>query len=498
VNCLLSVEQLTKTFGATRALENVSFTVGAGERIAVLGENGAGKSTLMKVIAGAYRPDSGTMTLAGQPYTPSSPADAITAGVAIVYQEPSYFPRLSVTENIFSGRAPTKRVGHLDWASMRAASQDLLERFGLPRRLASLPMSDLSFAERQLALIARAVDMDARLLILDEPTSILTASEAGRLFAALGGLSDQGVPIVYITHRFGELHEVAQRFLVLRDGRLEGDLESATVNDQAILELMSGRSIDTKLTRRRTDCDRAPVLDIDAVTVADKVRDASLVIGRGEIVGLYGLVGSGRTELALSIFGELPASSGSFCLEGNTFEPKSAKKSFERAIAYLPEDRKVQGLFHGRNVRENLSAAHLSHLVRNGGIVKRRAEEKLVRRWIDYLRIKAPTSAYPVADLSGGHQLKVLLARVLAAEPRLLILDEPTRGIDVATKLDIQREVLKAADAGMAVLLISSELPEVLSLSDRVYVMREGAIVGEFGADTMSEKAIIAATIGLS
>lgn len=498
MSSLLSVEHLTKTFGATRALADVSFAVAPGERIAVLGENGAGKSTLMKIIAGAYRPDSGGMTLGGQAYAPSSPADAIAAGVAIVYQEPSYFPRLSVTENIFAGRAPTKRAGHLDWPLMRAATQDLLERFGLPRRFAAVQMSELSFAERQLALIARAVDMDAKLLILDEPTSILTASETERLFAVLGGLSDQGVAIVYITHRFGELQEVAQRFLVLRDGRLEGDLDSATVNDQVVLELMSGRSIDTELSRERAAGDHPRVLDVAGVTVGDKVRNVSLGIDRGEIVGLYGLVGSGRSELALSIFGELPASAGSFALEGKDFDPTSSKASYQQAIAYLPEDRKVQGLFHGRDVRENLSAAQLPQLLRYGGVVLRQSEDKLVKRWIDYLRIKAPTPAYPVADLSGGHQQKVLLARVLATEPRLLILDEPTRGIDVATKLDIQREILKAADSGMAVLLISSELPEVLSLADRVYVMREGEIIGEFAQEAISERTILAAAVGLA
>jgi ABC-type sugar transport system ATPase subunit len=306
------------------------------------------------------------------------------------------------------------------------------------------------------------------------------------------------VSIVYITHRFAELQKVAHRFLVLRDGRLEADAEAGALNDQKILDLMSGRSIDTSLTRTRPDEAPEVLLEATGLSVADKVRDADLTVGRGEIVGLYGLVGSGRSELALGIFGELPISAGTLTVDGQRITPRSAKDSFAHAIAYLPEDRKTEGLFPGRDVRENLSAARLPRLLRWGGLVKRRAEDTLAQRWIDHLRIKAPVQTYPVADLSGGHQQKVLLARVLATEPRLLILDEPTRGIDVATKLDIQREILKVAESGTAVLLISSELPEVLSLADRVYVMREGAIVGMFEDEEISEKAIIGATIGVS
>jgi rhamnose transport system ATP-binding protein len=496
VTTVLQASEISKRFGATAALTGVSFTLAAGERLAVLGENGAGKSTLIKVIAGVHAPDEGTLQLAGEDYSPASPAAALAAGVSIVYQEPSLFGRLSVLENLYVGREMRDRLGQVDWRRMRRSASALFERLELPKRLLSRRMDSLSLAEQQLVLIARAVDVDAKVLILDEPTSILTDAEARRLFTIVGRLASDGVGIIYITHRFDELAHVADRFIVLKDGQLVGEMPAAGANHDHILELMSGRPIDSVVNRGEA-IKGERMLALRDFSVGGRVHDVDLEETAGEVVGLYGLVGAGRSELALGVFGILPVTGGSVELCGQPFTPRSPRAAMARGMAYLPEDRKTQGVFPGMDSSSNLTAAVLPRLLGRVGTIKSRREREVTDEWIERLRIKAPTHRFPVLGLSGGHQQKVLFARQLATDPKLLVLDEPTRGIDVATKTDIQRRVVEAARAGMAVLVISSDLPELLAVSDRVYVMREGRITAHLEGDQATEDRVLRATMGV-
>ncbi|MDR5700877.1 sugar ABC transporter ATP-binding protein [Agromyces aerolatus] len=492
----LEVQDISKRFGVTTALDGVSFTLKAGERLAVLGENGAGKSTLIKAIAGVHAPDVGSFRLNGADYAPKSPAEALASGVSIVYQEPSFFPRLSVLENLFVGRELSNSLGVLSWRQVRNRAEQLFERLGFSIDLLDREMGELRLAEQQLVLIARAVDVEAKVLILDEPTSILTNSEALRLFEVVRTLADQGVSVLYITHRFDELPQVADRLIVLRDGRFVGELPVSAHHDE-IVTLMMGRAIDSSVERSPAD-PGDEVLSVHGYSVSDVVRDVDLHVRKGETVGLYGLVGAGRSELAMGLLGQLPSSGGTVQLNGAAFTPKSPAHAIANGIAYLPEDRKTQGIFPFMSVATNLSASILPRLTTLFDLVRRKGERELVRGWIDRLRIKAARPSAPITSLSGGHQQKVLLARQLSVEPTLLILDEPTRGIDVATKVDVQRMIIDLARGGMGVLVISSELPELLAVSDRIQVMREGRVVAHLTGDDMTEERVLRAAVGVA
>ncbi|WP_165975051.1 sugar ABC transporter ATP-binding protein [Nonomuraea deserti] len=493
---ILSVSGLSKSFGATAAVTDVGFTLGAGERLAVLGENGAGKSTLIKIVAGVYPPDGGEMVLDGAPHRPASPGTALAGGVSVVYQEPSFFPRLSVLENLYVGREPRDRAGQVDWRRMRGRGEELFRRLDVPVELLTRRMDALSLAEQQLALIARAVDVEAKVLILDEPTSILTDAEVRRLFLIVQRLSEAGVGVLYITHRFEELEHVADRFIVLKDGRLAGDLPASEADHDRILEMMSGRPVNAAISRSPARPGRV-MLETSGLTVPGAVSDVDLTVRGGEVVGLYGLVGAGRTELALTVFGVLRPSAGTMRVDGEPHTPRGPRDAMARGIAYLPEDRKTLGIFPGMDTLSNITAVKLPELLGRLGVIRRAEERELATSWIDRLRIKAPSPAFPVTGLSGGHQQKTLFARQLATEPKILILDEPTRGIDVATKTDIQQRLVEVARDGTAVLVVSSDLPELLAVSDRVYVMREGRMAAELSGDDLTEDAVLRATMGV-
>lgn len=495
---ILSATGISKAFAGTKALNEVSFQIRAGERVAVMGENGAGKSTLMKVFAGVYRPDSGTMLLEGGEYLPRSPIDAIRAGVSTVYQEPSGFGHLSVLENLFMGRQHVGPIfGVLQKKSMEREALELLERLMLPTNLLRRQMGSLSLAKQQQVLIARAVANRAKLLILDEPTSILTASEADSLFQLVSSLSAEGTAICYITHRFDELERTADRFVVLKDGRNAGEI--AEPDKERLLKMM-GSVTTAGLREARARTERAPdtatVLAVDRLSSGGVFEDVSFEIRQGQIVGLYGLVGAGRTEVALTLFGELPLTSGSITYQGQAYTPRSARDSLERGIAYLPEDRKSQGVFPYMSVTENLVAAALDQISR-AGVLSRRGERALVGRWAQRLSIKAAALSDPIPALSGGNQQKTLLARLIATEPKLLILDEPTRGIDVATKREIHQDIRKLADGGLSVLLISSELNELLELSGEVLVLHEGHVSASLVGAEITEDSVLRAAVGV-
>ncbi|WP_430591377.1 sugar ABC transporter ATP-binding protein [Humidisolicoccus flavus] len=513
---LLTVHSLSKRFGATKALTEVDFSIAAGERVAIMGENGAGKSTLMKLIAGVYSPDSGSMTLGGEPYAPGSPTSAIDAGVATVYQEPSGFPHLTVLENLTMGRQPTRAFGWIDRKAIAAEASGLLARLQLPAKLLKRRMGDLSLADQQQVLIARAVANKARVLILDEPTSILTNTESERLFDLVDQLTAEGTAVCYITHRFDELERVADRFVVLRDGRNAG--ETNDPDRENLLRLMGSVSAvqvdaDGGLVATQVDpataehfADVVPnagietsdaTLTVENLTAKGVFADVSFAVRPGQITGLYGLVGAGRTELALAICGELPIDSGSLTFLGTPYVPTSSRVALELGIAYLPEDRKTQGIFPHLSVGDNLAAAALPSLSR-GGLLGAGLERDLISVWTERLAIKAESANAPITSLSGGNQQKVLLARLMATEPRLLILDEPTRGIDVGTKREIHRRIRELSASGIAVLLISSEMSELLELSDTVHVLHEGRLRWSAKGSQLSEASILRAAAGVN
>lgn len=492
----MELNGITKRFGATTALSDVGFNLAESERLAVLGENGAGKSTLMKILMGVYHPDAGTMKLDGEAFAPASPRAALSAGVSIVYQEPSLFPHMSVLENFYVGRELTDAMGNLSWALMRRAAALAFQEIDLPQSLLARSMGTLSLAEQQMVLIARAVDINCKILILDEPTSLLTANEAEKLFQTIRKLSTKGVSILYITHRFDEIPKVAERVVILRDGALVADISAAEATHDVIVTKMSGRSVEA--VKRRTNAHVSdPLLEIKNLTRAGEFDGVDLTVGSGEIVGLYGLVGAGRTELALTVFGDRQPESGSMTLRGTAYAPRTPQEAVEIGVAYLPEDRKSQGNFQHMSTGQNLASASLRRESNPLGILNRRALRDIVVRGIESLRIKAPSPEFSILGLSGGHQQKTLFARWLATSPSLLLLDEPTRGIDVGTKAEIHSEILRLADQGIGILIISSELPELFTVADRIEVLREGRVVASLAGDDINEEAVLRATLGI-
>lgn len=492
---LLQAHGLTRTFGATRAIDRVDLTVHHGERVVVVGENGAGKSTLMKVLAGVLRPDSGRMAIDGTAYEPNSPGEAIATGVAMVHQEPTFFPQLSVLENVFMGRELKSPTGGLRWGDMRIEGRALFETLRLPTGLLDQRMDRLSLGEQQLSLIARALHQNARLLILDEPTSILTDTEAELLFTLVDDHVAAGGGVLYISHRMREFPRVADRVVVLKDGRVVADLAASEADEATIIRKMSGRDL---LAFERQSADGRPsqaVLTLQGLGRDGMYDEVDLTVHAGEVVGLYGLMGSGRTEIALTVFGALKPDRGSMVLYGEPFNPSSPAAAVRQGVAYVPEDRKSLGLYALMNCGANLASAALPRLTRRR-LIQRRAETRLVDDGYSALAIKSRSPEESILNLSGGNQQKVLLARWLANDPQLLLLDEPTRGIDVGTKAEIHRLVDGQAALGRAVLLISSELPELLALSDRIYVLYQGRVAAELPGGPGSEESVIAATMG--
>jgi len=495
---LLAVSGLSKRFGAVVALEDVSLEVRRAERLAIMGENGAGKSTLMKLLAGVYSPDEGTMTLDGETYAPADPHAALSLGVSTVYQEPAFFAHLSVIENLFMGNLPRTRLGSVDARAMRREATALLRRLNLPEKLLDRKMGELSLGEQQQVLIARAVRVDARILILDEPTSILTRAESERLFDIVDTLIAAGTSVVSITHRFDELERLGDRFIVLRDGRYVGETDDPA--QEPLLKMMGGRSgaaLAPLAAEERPPLPEgtAPTLTVDALTVDGQFEDISFEVFPGRITGLYGLVGAGRSEVALTIFGATGVTSGAMTLGGRPFAPRSTRDALNHGVAYVPEDRKTQGVFPFMNVTENLTAS-THEKITTTGVIRVAKEQGFVSSWISKFSIKTATSRAGILTLSGGNQQKTLLARAVATEPKLLILDEPTRGIDVATKAEIHRDIRELAATGVAVLVISSELPELIALSDHVHVLREGHMTASFTREQATEDAVLRAAVG--
>ena len=475
---VLSLEGISKTFAGIHALKDVGFDVHSGEVHALLGENGAGKSTLIKIIAGVHRPDHGTMTLDGEAVRFASPREATLAGIATVYQELLLFPELTVAENIFLGHAPRRGWGGLDWAEMRGRARALLDDLDSPDLDVDARIGGLSVANRQRVEIAKALSQNARFLIMDEPTAALADTDARRLIDVVRRLKARGVGIVYISLRIPEIFEIADRVTVLRDGHHIGTRAIGEVNETTLVSMMVGRSIDQLFPKVEVKIGE-PLLELRNVSYRDVVNDISFTLRVGEILGIAGLVGAGRTELALTIFGITPATSGEILLDGKPVTIGSPETARDLGIAYVPEDRAQQGLIRSQTIRENVTLALLQRIAK-AFVIDRSKETSLAKGLIERFGIRARGPEQLVRQLSGGNQQKVVLAKWVATNPRVLIMDEPTRGIDVGAKAEIHALMGRLAGEGLAVLMISSELPEVLGMSDRVLVMNGGRMVAAF------------------
>ncbi|MGK9231778.1 sugar ABC transporter ATP-binding protein [Inquilinus limosus] len=489
---------ITKRFPGVVALDGVGLEVAAGEVHGLLGENGAGKSTLLKILSGAQAPDDGSIVFAGETVSFAAPYEAQRRGIVTIYQEFNLIPSLTVAENILIGREPG-RAGLVDWSAMHRAAKAALDRIGLgidPRRL----VRDLSVAEQQMVEIARALSMDSRLIVMDEPTSALSAAEVERLMAIIRALRDHGIAVIYVTHRLDEVMAVCDRITVLRDGRLVGSAEVASVTVDDIIRMMVGRDLGA-LARIEGGAAQAgpPALRVEGITTergalnphATVLHGVSLAVRRGEILGIAGLVGAGRTELARAIFGADARAGGRILIEDRPVEIRSPADAIRHGIGLVPEDRKQQALFLSLAIRSNLAIAALGKLAGLFGYVPDSRERGLVEEYRRALGIRMAGPEQPIANLSGGNQQKVVLARWLALRPKVLIVDEPTRGIDVAAKAEVHQLLGRLAQEGIAVIAISSELPEVLAISDRIVAMCEGRITGEVGRAEADEETLM-------
>jgi simple sugar transport system ATP-binding protein len=501
---LLQLRGVTKSFPGVKALAEVDFNLRAGEVHALMGENGAGKSTLIKVLTGVYRRDAGEMLLGGKPIDPHSPQDAEACGISTVYQEVNLVPYLSVAENICLGRQPTA-LGFINWKRIRERARAALARLGIDIDVEQ-PVSSYSIAIQQLVAIARALDVDARLLILDEPTSSLDEGEVERLFGILRQLKSQGLGIVFVTHFLDQVYAVSDRITVLRNGTLVGEFDSARLPRLDLISKMMGRELNeadfrrerpvgTRSTASQTEMGTEwnpslPLLELRGVGRQGSLQPVDLNLCAGEILGLAGLLGSGRTETARLVFAIDAKDSGEMRLDGNVVRLNSPRSAIAHRLGFCPEDRKEEAIIPNLSVRENIVLA----LQANRGwtrYVSRAKQLELADRFIKALNIRTPNPEQPIRLLSGGNQQKVILARWLASNPRLLLLDEPTRGIDVGAKLEIEKLMQKLTSAGMAILFISSDLEETVRNSHRVVVLRDRRKVAELHGDEVSEQNIM-------
>jgi rhamnose transport system ATP-binding protein len=491
---LVELIAISRSFGGVQAVTDVDLKLEAGSVHALVGENGAGKSTLVKVLTGVLQPDSGQVLVDGEPRRISDPLTAHRLGIVAMYQEPTVFPDLTVAENVFAGRHPRGRARQVDWRAMRREASRILAELGVDFA-PDTPVRGLGVADRQLLEVAKALSSSARLLIMDEPTAALSPHEVDNLFATVSRLRDRGVGIVFVSHRLDEVSAIADVVTILRDGRRVATRPAAELAHGEMIRLMVGRSLDALFPKEDAEIGEV-VLEARGLRRRGIFSDVSFELRRGEIVGLAGFAGSGRTEVARALFGIDELDSGSLAIEGKRFRPRTPRLAMRRGLAYLPEDRLQQGLVQPMSVAENTSMAILPR-VTPGGFLQPWRERRLARQFMERLRIKATSPAQVVRSLSGGNQQKVVLSKWLAVEPRILVLDEPTHGVDVGTKADVHRTISRLAAAGLAVLLISSELPEILGMSDRVLVMREGRLVAEFPRADATQERIIHAAAGV-
>ncbi len=495
----VDVVEVSKRFAGTIALDRVDLALHAGQVHALVGENGAGKSTLIKIITGLYRPDGGVVRYRGEPVGFGVPRDAQAAGISTIYQELNLVPGMSVARNLFLGREPLNRLRLIDFATMHRAAGELLARYGVSVDVRR-PVGELGAGVQQMVAVARAVSADARVVIMDEPTSSLEPREVDRLASVIELLREDGVAVLYVTHKLDEVQRLCQQVTVLRDGRRVHTGPVADTSRLALVATMLGRRIDEVRQHGMTrfgeghgggePTPRDPVLRASGLTRPPVLAGVSVDVHAGEVVGLAGLLGSGRTETARAVFGVDPVDSGSISIDGVRRRRWSPAAAIAAGVALVPEDRKAEGVIPDLSVHDNIVLAALPRLTRAGFVTERRCRE-IVDVFVRRLRIKIAGPGQRVRDLSGGNQQKVLLARMLCLEPRVLLLDEPTRGIDVGAKAEIQALIDELASHGLGVVLISSELEEIVEGADRVLVLRDGAVVGVLTDDAISENRIM-------
>jgi ribose transport system ATP-binding protein len=497
---LLAAKDISKSFFATRALSNVNFTLEHGEIHVLLGQNGAGKSTLIKIISGAIRPHAGTIAVDGKDVVDLTPIRSKLLGITTIYQEFNLIPDLSVAENVFLGRLPTKKRWpyRVDWRRISKETSAFFEHLGIELD-PNTTVRTLSIAKQQLVEIAKALSVEAKIIILDEPTATLTRREISSLFALLKKLKQQGIGIIYISHRLEEIEQIGDRVTVLRDGKLVGTWNAADVSTDELINSMVGHAVDStgiddiRQQRKFDDV----LLEVKNLSDGRKIKDVDLQLRRGEIVGLGGLVGAGRTELARALFGADKIAKGELWINGRNITSHSCRNSIELKVGFLPEDRKSEGLLLNFSIKNNISLPSLKHFNRFG-FLRRAAERDAAREYIDRLQIKTIGANQEVRLLSGGNQQKVVLAKWLQTNADILIFDEPTRGIDVAAKEEFYKIILECAMRGAAVLLISSEIPELIRLSDRIVVMREGRIADRLERSEFDPERLLSSAFGQS
>jgi len=496
-NTIFEARGLVKTFPGVRALDNVAFELERGEVHALVGENGAGKSTFIHVLAGVHSPDAGALVLEGAPLRLPSPLAASEHRLGVVFQEHSLSPNLSVAENVFVNRQPLRKrlLNLIDWARLHKQTAAMLELFDMDID-PQTPVRQLSPAHQQLVEILKAMAIEPKILVLDEPTSSLTAPEVERLFDNMRRLKAQGVSFIYVSHHLPEVFEIADRVTVFRDGKHVHTTRVSDITERELVSRMVGREL-ADLYGERGEGSGRERFRIDNAGRDDAFRDVSFAVRGGEIVGLAGLTGAGRTELGRAIFGVEPLDSGHMFLDGKPLAVRSPAEAISKHIAYLTEDRKEQGLFLDMAVRENCAAANLAQFTTAAGLMNDPALNAFAQECVDAFNIVTPSLEQKVLNLSGGNQQKVLLAMWMATRPTFLIVDEPTRGVDIGARGEIYHRLRELAASGVAILMISSDLPEILGASDRILVMRNGRLVGELDAREASEEAVIAYATGL-
>jgi len=486
---LLALEDITKRYPGVTALAGVRLALAPGRVHGLVGENGAGKSTLLRILAGATQPDDGRILFDGRPVRFASPRGALEAGITVIYQELALIPELEADANLFLGMEHG-RGGVLDRAAMRRRASETLARLGLALPAPGVPVRALSVARQQLVELGRALVRNARVIALDEPTAALTPAEVAHLFAQVRALRDAGSAVVFVSHRLDEVRALADDLTVLRDGRAVWTGRAADVDDAALIRLMVGRDVEYARQPAARAPDAEPLLVVRGLTRAPAFRDVDLGLHAGEIVALAGLVGAGRTEVARCLAGVDRPTAGALTLDGRPYAPASPRAAVARGVVYLPEDRKRHGLVLGLRVRENVTLPVLRRWTR-AGVVRAGAERAAAADATARVQLRPPDIERETRTLSGGNQQKIVMARALLADARVLIVDEPTRGVDVGAKTELHRRIRLLADEGRAVLLISSELPEVLALADRIVVMREGRVTGTLAAAGATPEAIM-------
>ena len=492
---VLRLEDIVKTFPGVRALDGVSFSVMPGEVHALMGENGAGKSTLMKVLGGIHQPDSGAIYMGDDRVVMAGPLEAKAKGIVFIHQELSLAEELSVAENIYLGELPRKSLGRVDWATLADRTNAILKKLNVGFD-ANTRVGDLSIANQQMVEIARALTVDAKAVIFDEPTASLTDAEKVVLFDVISDLKSDGVGIIYISHRMEEIFKITDRITILRDGQYQGTVNTADSTEESVTQMMIGRTLD--LSRSTATHELGDVaLEVRGLSCGKLYQNVSFNVRRGEVVGFYGLVGAGRTEIAETLFGLRNPSAGQIMLDGEEVRIHSPADAIARGISLVPEDRKGQGLVLGMNCRDNMTLPQIDDL-KAGPFVAEGAEIAIFDQYRDQLDIRTPGWKQKAGNLSGGNQQKIVIGKWLSMHPKVLIVDEPTRGIDVGSKSEIHKLLRKLAAQGYAVMVISSEMPEVMHVSDRIVAMYSGRVMRTFTSEEVTEDNLIQAISGIS